>query len=64
MNWQGRPLTSHQRIVDLTANTSTATGLIVACVLNTGSYRTGIRYTDKDITALPLARHDFHGDWN
>ena len=24
----------------------------------------GIRYTDKDVTALPLIRHEFHGDWN
>jgi len=64
MNWRGRPLTSHQVIVDLIANTSTATGLTVQCVLDTGPYPTGIRYTDNDITALPLARHDFHGEWN
>ncbi len=64
MNWRGRPLTSHQVIVDLIANTSTATGLVVKCVLDTGPYPTGIRYTDKDVTALPLVRHDFHGEWN
>ncbi len=64
MNWRGRPLTSHQVIVDLIANTSTATGLTVQCVLDTGPYPTGIRYTDNDVTALPLARHDFHGEWN
>jgi hypothetical protein len=29
LNWPGRPLTSHQVIVDLIANTSTATGLSV-----------------------------------
>ncbi len=64
MNWRGRPLTSHQVIVDLIANTSTVTGLVVQCVLDTGPYPTGIRYTDKDVTALPLVRHEFHGDWN
>ena len=64
MNWRGRPLTSHQVIVDLIANTSTATGLVVQCVLDTGPYPTGIRYTDKDVTALPMVRHDFHGEWN
>ena len=64
MNWRGRPLTSHQVIVDLIANTSTTTGLVVKCVLDTGPYPTGIRYTDKDVTALPLVRHDFHGEWN
>jgi len=64
MNWRGRPLTSHQVIVDLIANTSTATGLVVRCVLDTSPYPTGIRYTNKDVTALPLVRHDFHGEWN
>jgi transposase len=64
MNWRGRPLTNHQVIVDLIANTSTATGLTVQCVLDTSPYPTGVRYTDKDITALPLIRHDYHGEWN
>jgi hypothetical protein len=64
LNWPGRPLTSHQVIVDLIANTSSATGLSVRAVLDTGQYPTGISYSDKDIAALPLVRHDFHGDWN
>jgi Rhodopirellula transposase DDE domain len=51
-------------IVDLIANTTTATGLSVHAVLDTGQYPTGISYSDKDIAALPLVRHDFHGDWN
>ena len=64
LNWRGRPLTSHQVIVDLIANTKTTTGLSVRAVLDTGQYPTGISYSDKDIAALPLVRHDFHGDWN
>jgi len=64
MNWRGRPLTSHQVIVDLIAHTSTATGLVVQCVLDTAPYPTGVRYTDEDVTALPLTRHEFHGEWN
>ena len=64
MNWRGRPLKTHQIIVDLIANTTTATGLTVHCTLDTGQYPTGIRYTDKDVAALPLKRHDFHGEWN
>lgn len=63
-NWRGRPLISHQVIVDLIANTTTETGLTVHAVLDTGTYPTGIRYTTKDIDALPLQRHEFHGDWN
>ena len=64
MNWRGRPLVSHQVIVELIANTTTTTGLTVHCSLNTGQYPTGISYTDKDIAALPLQGHEFHGDWN
>lgn len=64
MNWRGRPLTTHQVIVDLIANTTTTTGLKVYCVLDTGQYPLGATYADKDIAALPLHRHDFHGEWN
>src|SRR6266540_2554567 len=64
MNWRGRPLRTHQVIVDLIRNTTTATGLTVHCVLDTGQYPTGITYTDADVAALPIARHGFHGEWN
>ncbi len=64
MNWRGRPLTTHQTIVDLISNTTTATGLTVHCVLDTDQYPTGIKYTKKDVDALPITRHDFHGEWN
>jgi hypothetical protein len=64
LNWRGRPLTSHQIIVDLIGATSTATGLTVRAELDTGTYPTGIRYTKKQVDALPIIRQDFHGEWN
>lgn len=64
MNWRGRPLTAHQAIVDLISNTTTTTGLTIHCVLGTGQYPTGIKYTKKDLDALPITRHEFHGEWN
>jgi transposase len=64
MNWRGRPLTTHQVIVDLISNTATTTGLTVHCILDTGRYPTGLRYARKDVDALPITRHDFHGEWN
>jgi len=64
MNWRGRPLKTHQVIVDLISNTTTATGLTVRCSLDTAEYPLGITYTDADVAALPLRRHDFHGEWN
>ena len=64
MNWRGRPLTSHQVIVDLIANTTTRTGLKVHARLDQHHYPTGIKITDKQLAAIPLTKHDFHGDWN
>jgi transposase len=64
LNWRGRPLTTHQVVVDLIGNTTTTTGLTVHCVLDTDPYPTGIKYTKKDVDNLPITRHNFHGDWN
>jgi hypothetical protein len=36
----------------------------VHCVLDTEHYPTGIKYTNADVKALPITRHDFHGEWN
>ncbi|MEU3381383.1 ISAzo13 family transposase [Streptomyces caelestis] len=64
MNWRGRPLTSHDVIVNSIAATTTRTGLKVHAELDPGTYDTGIKVTDSDIDALPMHRHRFHGDWN
>jgi hypothetical protein len=64
MNWRGRPLTSHEVIVQTIAATTTATGLRVHADLDTSSYDTGIKISDAQMDALPLTRHDWHGDWN
>ena len=64
MNWRGQPLKSHQVIVDLISSTTTATGLTVRCTLDTGEYPTGISYSEADVAALDLERHDVHGEWN
>ena len=63
-NWRGRPLTSHQAVVELIGATTTTTGLIVHAELDTREYPTGLRYTSKQVEALPIARHAFHADWN
>jgi hypothetical protein len=64
MNWRGRPLTSHDVIVNSIAATTTRTGLKVHAELDPGTYDTGIKVTDSDIDALPMHRDRFHGDWN
>jgi hypothetical protein len=64
MNWRGRPLESHETIVQLIAATSTRTGLNVRAELDDGDYPSGIKITDQQMAALPMERHDFHGNWN
>jgi transposase len=63
-NWRGRPLTSHETIVQLIANTTTATGLTVRCNLDTNAYPVGVQVSDAELDAVQLERSDFHGDWN
>jgi hypothetical protein len=63
-NWRGRPLLSHQAIVNLIATTTTATGLVVKAALDTNHYETGIQVSDSDLAQLHLTPARFHGDWN
>ena len=63
-NWRGKPLVSHQAIVNLIAATTTRNGLIVKAALDAGTYETGIKVTDEHMASLALTRAEFHGDWN
>jgi hypothetical protein len=64
MNWRGRPLTSHDVVVNSIAATTTRTGLTVAARLDEGSYPTGVQVSNAQMAALPISRHAFHSDWN
>jgi DDE family transposase/DDE superfamily endonuclease len=64
MNWRGRPLTSHDVVINSIAATTTRTGLTVQARLDDGTYPTGVKVTDAQMAALPISRHPFHGDWN
>jgi hypothetical protein len=64
LNWRGRPLVSHEVIVELIGATTTRTGLTVQAVRDTGSYPTKIRVSDEDLAAVHLQPHTFHGEWN
>jgi len=63
-NWRGKPLVSHQVIVQLIAATTTKAGLTVRCELDPNSYPAGIKVADAELASINLQRHDFHGDWN
>jgi len=64
MNWRGRPLVSHDVIVNLIGATKTASGLRVKARLDKRSYPLGVEVSDEELDAVKLARHEFHGDWN
>ena len=53
MNWRGRPLTSHEIIVNSIAATTTRAGLTVHAELDTGAYPTGVTVSDGQMDALP-----------
>ena len=57
-------MTSHQVIIDLIGATTTRTRLKVHAELDDNIYPTGIRISDTEMAALPINRHQWHGEWN
>ena len=64
LNWRGRPLTSHDVVVNLIASTSTRKGLKIQAELDTGSYPTGINVSDEHVREIQMTQAAFHGEWN
>ena len=64
MNWRGRPLTSHEVIVQLIGSTTTSTGLKVRAQLDPGTYPIKIKVSDDEMATIPIKRNKFHGEWN
>jgi Rhodopirellula transposase DDE domain len=63
-NWRGRPLVTHEVIVDLIANTTTQAGLTIGAKLDKRSYPTGIKITKGEFKTINLQPAAFHGEWN
>jgi transposase len=64
INWRGRPLTDIRTIVELIAATTTTTGLTVQASHDPEWYATGVKISDAELATLPIAPHDWHGEWN
>jgi hypothetical protein len=64
MNWRGRPLTSHEVVVNLIAATHTRAGLRVDAALDTSVYPLGVSVSKERMNALPLTPHAERGTWN
>lgn len=63
-NWRGRPLTSHEVVLNLIANTTTKNGLTVRTGLDTNAYPTKVKVSDEELATVDLQRDAFHGQWN
>jgi hypothetical protein len=63
-NWRAKPLTSFQVIVSLIAATKTVTGLKVHSELDTRTYPSGIKVSNREVAQIDLKPDKFHGDWN
>ena len=63
-NWRGKPLVSHEVIVNLIAANTTKKGLHVQCEIDTNSYPKGIKVTEHQMRNINIAPDSFHGEWN
>ena len=63
-NWRGKPLVSHEVIVNLISATTTETGLKVQAELDTNSYPPGAKVSKKQIEEINIRPDSFHGEWN
>lgn len=63
-NWRGKPLYSHQVIVNLISATTTRTGLEVRSRLDEKTYAKGRRVSNKELADVDIRPDDFHGEWN
>ena len=63
-NWRGKPLVSHEVIVNLIAATTTRTGLRVQSQLDTAKYPKGIKVSKQEFATIQLRPDTFHGEWN
>src|SRR3954447_15069407 len=64
MNWRGRPLPSHDVVVQTIAATRTRAGLKVEAALDRGSYPVGVAISKERFADLPLQAHVLHGAWS
>jgi hypothetical protein len=63
-NWRGKPLVSHEVIINLIAATASKAGLSVKSELDSNTYPAGVKVTDQQMAELRLRRDTFHGEWN
>jgi len=66
MNWRGRPLSSHELVIELIGATANRGGLTVHAEADTNAYPRGRKVTDVQMAAVAevMEPHALHGEWN
>ena len=64
MNSRGKPLTTLRTVIELISATTTTTGLTIQADSDLNWYPKGVKITDRQLAAVPISPHDFHGEWN
>jgi len=63
-NWRGRPLVSHEVIIELIGATTTQGGLKIQAALDQRPYAKGIKVSNAEFATVQLTPDKFHGEWN
>lgn len=63
-NWQGQPLDTLEKIVNLIHSTTTKTGLTVDCKLDLREYETGIKVSGKELSWIERTHFGPCPNWN
>jgi transposase len=63
-NWRGRPLISHEVIINSIAATTTSSGLEVYARLDEREYERKIEVSDAELAAVGIEPDEFHPEWN
>ena len=63
-NWRAISLVSLLVAIELIANPTTNTGLMIRCELDRNLYPKGIEVSDEELASLDIKRDKFHPEWS
>jgi len=63
-NWRGKPLISHEVIINLISATTTSKGLKIEAELDENTYPLAQKVSDQEMETLAIKKAEFHGEWN
>ena len=64
MNWRGRPLASHEIVINLISSTTNKSGIEINAELDTNKYKTGIKISKVLMEQVNIEYHKVNEKWN